>query len=902
MPLVEDRTATFLRHLVRSESFPTVGEIWSASAQQYSRLKDEEDRALMWRHFDDMFGTRADYLLWRLLFRNRNVETLSKRDAELTEIAIDGINSPEPVVAWGVLSLLSGVLTGKRAINFSEEQQNSLVLECEHRLFNGLKPLTNGEVHCALIKIFLTDAIQKFRHSLFGPMSTTDAVNYLSDLEKYIREVDPLWFPGKIPIMKNIYWNGKSNDRHVIPLRGPEIQLRLGRSLFSARGAVRSAIKIIDKDAEALLQKAALFSISTWRLARAQRIGVEKVIQLRRGAPLKFDFQRLLSDEMQALRRAAQAMLDAGQYLTGAGLGHLLLRVMPDSLIGDERFKDLADDIGFFIRETGLEVDKRFWRPMPRKRTLKRELDGLNITKSYYPEDVPVGFKFEHDLTSDPNIYRLRQIGQQETDPRWVGIMKYYAWHPKPLEQLIHDVHQDKFYDKRVIEDAFDLCLEYGQIEQASQLTRYFVPDKRQLLKFAYGMRNSLRVMPFGMHIKTHREWQTLLRNDWANLPETEWLTGKETLIIHEVLLGRCLSVIRNAGTAASKAFVDKFYGRLSDGDIRDAFDDITSSTLGGPGIAVLERIQMTLREMSNTALGSPLCVSLVALGNGRWSILAINKDRLVSKRITLQNLRENAKSIAQTYKLWFRNIKDRRATRLGVPWGKEFAELGNVLNSLIADLAPQARWIVFAVEPELAMLPWQDLFSRYVGKRLLVSLAPSVGWASFNYTQVHNRQGFHYRLSNAPDLHDLRQQIDSSRSPLLAHKLSAAFVLGHGTLSDNGIPTIVANKGQPITLSEWISISEYRVAIVHSCFAGKVQHQFLGDMGGLPGMMLGLGCRLLCAPVAEVPVKTASILHKHLTQNDGPREIGLRYLAAIEDDPAVTVYNLYGFANEGAV
>jgi hypothetical protein len=62
---------------------------------------------------------------------------------------------------------------------------------------------------------------------------------------------------------------------------------------------------------------------------------------------------------------------------------------------------------------------------------------------------------------------------------------------------------------------------------------------------------------------------------------------------------------------------------------------------------------------------------------------------------------------------------------------------------------------------------------------------------------------------------------------------------------------------------------------------------------------VLGISCRLLCAPVAEVPVDAAQVLHEHLLAQDGPREFGLRYLAAMSQEPAVALYNLYGFANE---
>jgi len=70
-------------------------------------------------------------------------------------------------------------------------------------------------------------------------------------------------------------------------------------------------------------------------------------------------------------------------------------------------------------------------------------------------------------------------------------------------------------------------------------------------------------------------------------------------------------------------------------------------------------------------------------------------------------------------------------------------------------------------------------------------------------------------------------------------------------------------------------------------------------DLGGVPGLSLGMGCRLFCAPVAEVSTSTAGSLQGHLFSDNGAGTIGERYLAAIREDPRVALYTLYGLANE---
>jgi len=46
--------------------------------------------------------------------------------------------------------------------------------------------------------------------------------------------------------------------------------------------------------------------------------------------------------------------------------------------------------------------------------------------------------------------------------------------------------------------------------------------------------------------------------------------------------------------------------------------------------------------------------------------------------------------------------------------------------------------------------------------------------------------------------------------------------------------------------------------------------------LGGLPGLSLSVGCRLVLAPVTEVPHKAALALHDEITRADGPVELGL--------------------------
>lgn len=126
-----------------------------------------------------------------------------------------------------------------------------------------------------------------------------------------------------------------------------------------------------------------------------------------------------------------------------------------------------------------------------------------------------------------------------------------------------------------------------------------------------------------------------------------------------------------------------------------------------------------------------------------------------------------------------------------------------------------------------------------------------------------------------------------------------ASVVLGHGEWSEEQF-TIGLENGT-LTPDEWLDITRRRLCIVHSCWGGRADQRLLGDLGGLPWKAFASGCRLFCAPVCEVAPETAATLHRHLTAADEPSEMGLRYLSAIREDSAASLYTIYGFADEPA-
>jgi hypothetical protein len=105
--------------------------------------------------------------------------------------------------------------------------------------------------------------------------------------------------------------------------------------------------------------------------------------------------------------------------------------------------------------------------------------------------------------------------------------------------------------------------------------------------------------------------------------------------------------------------------------------------------------------------------------------------------------------------------------------------------------------------------------------------------------------------------------------------------------------------RKQTLEREDWFELGDYFTIVAHVCFSGAMEPAFLGTFGGIAGMVLGLNTRLVCAPVSEIPAATATILQRHLGNAKEAPQFSARYRAAIEEDPRVSLYLLFGFPAE---
>jgi hypothetical protein len=394
--------------------------------------------------------------------------------------------------------------------------------------------------------------------------------------------------------------------------------------------------------------------------------------------------------------------------------------------------------------------------------------------------------------------------------------------------------------------------------------------------------------------VNTINNWQKVILNSFAKLPENEIKKARagQYFLLHEMVTGRAVTMIRSSANShqKQKVFREKFDGELSEPSLREALEEKPRFSSTAMGTVTLNKLGEFLPTDRRSMLGIPICISLVDLGNDCFSLIVSNAQRTWDKKkISIPGFTNSLNETLRWSEEWH--------TEHGVPWGNgsKVVQLVQEIGRLIPFSKQRSMWLLLSISPSLAKIPWQDLIFKYFDQKTVVSIVPNFTWAQMEFRKTQRVSSVR-RLGLDP--------MYAGLSKLISDRIyaidGAAYVLGHGTWTERMF-TSVDVSGGPLSQKDWEGLATKRVCIIHACWGGRSEDCLLGDLGGLPYNGFALGCRFFCAPVCEILPKTATVLHRHLTDKFGPPELGLRYLNAIREDPAVALYTIYGFANEPA-
>jgi cold shock CspA family protein len=893
----------------------------------------DEYASWVWKRYDEKFRDRPDYhrpdyLLWRAIFRPLYPSKLTPKLKDAFSLTQEGLECPKEIVAWSTLAVLACLLMNTESTPFSEDQTRQLAELGEHRL-GALTDIDGRSLECTAIRLLALDAIYKARTaSGLAFLTVPECSDYLDHIVLNLKRIDKDWkLASPTPFGTDALAKERKRGRPIlVPLPHIELVQLLRNPIFDARAFCRDAVYTggcLDDAAELLLRRALSFAILAWRQAFSLRRGEEefrKHLTHYRGKP-RLNITWAHHQEMLALYRAAQAARDIGDHLLNARLAAFFIWQAPEALCRQDpeydRRKGYKEN-GDWVKgtETKTSLVQRLEEAVNKVGASMREI-GLQLpsetVESQEERDKRTAMRLDPETTcagrgADPHALRDEQA--QQHDPRWrLLIAANYSRQPgsphAPLEKLNHAINSGNTISLDILQAGFSLTMEHGMFRTASNVLKALaskhVQTSDQLLRFAHSIKRAAQLIPVLIWGERHKDWQYVLREAWA--PIYDKCRIDETLAIHEVLVGRGLTLARAAKVPrVATCLTAKLYEQLSEEEIREVLDSLDVVRWRGPATVTVDHLRQWLASIPESPMERPVCASVVRLDEQRFSLLVIAPSGEPTLEIlSLPGLLDEADCLVKGPYLRAWALR-----RTRIPWEKlpGVSALTNYLTHRAKQLVPGLRWIILAVEPKLAGLPWQEIV-RQACDEVVISLVPNLSWAEMAYRVRDNTEGVHLELCDDPhpEIASFRHELEQQQDMLKDCFGSVAVVLAHGIPASAAdplvLPEVKASDGPLQSVKDWHHIAGCRLCFLHSCHAGTTSEVFLGDLGGIPGVLLSLKTRLLFAPVSQVPLETIRVIHRHLTDKEGPAELGLRYLAATMEDPRVALYNLYGFADE---
>ncbi len=854
-----------------------------------------------WRAADERFADRIDYGLWRLFF-SKNKSSFSTNSTVLScdEIIIQ-LESGKLEIAWGLIVLLPSLFNNRtHRNNFHDDEWSRLFETCNILFDGGIKPIRGGERACHLAELLMKGSRVQFywEPARRRKIKCTDAADFLDSFAATLKKIDSSWEPGR-----NIGTRGISQERAIFS-HEPVTAMSLIPQKLHLVGRVARHVAAepekITKEIDSLLKQAALFYFTAWRYNRDLRKGEKNWQKDKDPNTLNLNLERLTSFELEALCEAIYATWDAGDYFTFPILAHFYLWSVESNYTN----KRIANIFSKWIHQFGLEISPLFRRE-------KKPDAPKTIHKT--PNDAPYWWR----LASD----------QKENQDWFFVLAKYDEWkqflpekepdsdaccyNPMQLFMfLTFAIGDGKYSNPTVARSAFRLALKYGWTGWAEKLLGGFPAAKEEFLSFCHHIKRIQQVCPFGIDDSEdqHLAWRRALKKCWASLQPTDSLNSDELLVVHEVLVGRTIELLRWKGEDGAPVFAKKYNDLASEEEIRATIGDNPKAILPGVATVNANRVINFLKAASKSALGACACVSIVRQSEDKFSFLVVDEscetpEKWIADTISFPGLEGEMQLLKKTRNYWLKIGGNQKCPP--IDWGEQCRELCRFIATLVQRLNKNCCWLMLALEQDLAELPWQDLVRRFWGgkEQVFVSLIPNIGWACRSYDDLKSfpkNKNNVKNLSNDDEFSLFKKEIESdvdSETSETSTVNSTGIFLGHGKRG-NGFTTIKAGTGL-LEQNRWLDSGESNLLMIHSCSAGDVGGGFLGDLGGIPALALGTGCRLVCAPITEVPLRTAKILHKHHVKNGDLLEFGIRYLQALAEDPWVGVYTCYGFGNQ---
>jgi len=895
--------------------------------------------AAIYEEFDVAFQQRPDYRLWRAAlvpYFSFNKPLLAGRPSWLSATWSDWsaaawqcMKSTDPLVIWSVIGLAPELIVERGRFARSAEHHPiwAFIDVLQRRLTYELEPLPQCPASCAMAAVAFLTRHQNIHYKAGRRFDLQGCAEFFRTIESWLAIVDQCWKPGQRLDTTAIQLERAGVGRLRAAHDTHEFST-LAEMLGVFRPILSQTVTQLNPLSEELLTYAYNYALTAWLTARSRRID-ETLFQQRRGRNGGYRGQqkimRAFEEEFDCHLKLTNAARDAGEYLEAARGLYLLYRLIPD------RFLDLPkvrDELGKrsgtvrYLKEAGFEIDPRFasnkesnwiqtstqqnakamidrWRAMQQARTAanaRAKLNSANDVSELRPEASPSDTGFMLRVQRDQsNCREWKAVFAEVKPPSHESPAGFLLTVMKSLADCGAEARPE------TLRAAFSLALKYGYVRSAGKILMRAIHDgdfqlsRTHLLDFVHNVKRCTQLDPFGIRRDRLLEWQTFILEGCKYLQRErgqEWMDASDRLWIHETVINRSHTHHRSLKFENAARLYEKSYGSYDVEELREFYDNQVNFGMRTMGVVNVPQVSEYCRKFEMSALGAPVAISLMAMGDV-ISIIGIGSDKqsIIYRDLEVPELASDIETALSGAEFWF------KFSGVEPVWPRSIRALAAEIRAIGKACDPRARVVFVSMDSDLAQLPWQHLMLQGGDEGWLVSVVPSLSALTMRVAAVP-MPGLELILSEEPceEIAQIVEVIRNSTRLLSFERSSVSIVAGHGSPPIEGeLPGVrIGPKETIASLDDWMSVMGARVFILHCCHAGTPKPVFTKEFGGAPGLAISLGAETFLAPVSEVSVAAASVLQNALFESPTD-EIGIAYLNAVRGNSECCLYNLYG-------